>query len=74
MNNFFFFCLLSLLFFSFLKKEFYLDRFNDSEKIIIVKEGMTTSDVSKILIEKQIIKSELSFKFWLKLNFLEKKN
>ncbi len=61
------------MFFSFLKKEFYLDRFNDSEKIIIVKEGMTTSDVSKILIEKQIIKSELSFKFWLKLNFLEKK-
>ena len=59
--------------FSFLKEEFYLDKFNESEKIIVVKEGMTSSEVSKILIEEQIIKSELLFKFWLKLNFLEKK-
>ena len=44
----------------------------NSEKIII-EQGMSISDVSKILKNNNIIKSKLAFKIWIKLNFVETK-
>ena len=44
----------------------------NSEKIII-EQGMSISDVSKILKNNNIIKSKLAFKIWIKVNFVETK-
>ena len=44
----------------------------NSEKIII-EQGMSLSDVSKLLKNNNIIKSKLAFKIWIKLNFVETK-
>ena len=44
----------------------------NNEKIII-EQGMSLSDVSKLLKNKNIIKSKLAFKIWIKVNFVETK-
>ena len=65
----FFFVLVINIFFEFFFKDYEL---KNNEKIII-QQGMSLSDVSKILKNNNIIKSELAFKIWIKLNFVETK-
>lgn len=44
---------------------------SDEEKIVKIEKGMTSSSISKLLKEENLIKDELSFKIYIKLNKID---
>ena len=52
---------------------FFKDHELENNEKIIIEQGMSLSDVSKLLKNNNIIKSKLAFKIWIKLNFVETK-